>query len=320
MANELRGGSASGLTAFARILNSDGLWWNGTTFVAYVQADYEDYAVTMTEQGASGIYVADMPAALTLAGTYEYFVYSQQGGSPAESDPFISTGRVDWTGTAAAETVSGAMTGEAFRDYIVDSKGFVRDDKDAMIYDAITDAIQAMRRRFSFDEAQAEATNTDTIDTLGDYRFEVESDLGMIMGITLEDDENAEPLIRISKAQFDALYPDAAVTSDRGYPKHYCIFAGQVHIGPVPDSVDYAYRQSYSRKAGVVTSSTVTVPFTAQYRDILAEKVLELLYTALEEYDKADRHAGRFEVGFRDAKTKERHNQGLGTFVVRPGF
>ena len=315
MAAELRGVSASG-TLYAHLMNAAGQRWDGSAFEAYDASSYADYDIAMTEQGNSGVYVADFPAAILTGGTYEYFVYRQAGGSPAEGDVVVNTGRIDWTGTAAITAAAGALSGSDFRDYIVEDKGFTRTDKDQAIYAAITDAIQVMRRKFSFSEAQTEAESTDQIATLGDFKLSIESDLGLLTGIVLEDGTTATPLEKISKARFDELYPDANVTADRGYPAHYCVYADQVYIGPVPDSIAYNYRQSYSKRAGTVTSSTAGVPFSNLYRDVLADKVLELLYTALEEYDKARIHRELFEDGFRDAKSRERRNGGETGFIM----
>lgn len=315
MAREIRGVAPSGSTLYARILNRAGLWWNGAAFVAYVAADYGNYDVAMAEQGASGVYVADFPAAIMTGGTYECYVH-QAGGAPAEGDLIVNTAKVDWTGTAAVVAAAGAMSGSDFRDYIVSDKGFVRTDKDQQIYAAVTDAIQKLRRRFAFDEAETEAETTDQIAVLGDFKLAIESDLGLLLGVVLEDGQNALPLLKVPKYRYDALYPDANVTTGRGYPQHYCVYAGQIYIGPVPDLVSYNYRLSYSKRAGAVTAATAGVPFTDLYRDVLADLVLALLYDGLEEYDKADRHRAAFEAGYIEITRRERANAGLGTFTV----
>lgn len=315
MAREIRGVSASG-TLYARIMSAAGLWWNGTAFEAYSAANYSTYDLAMTEQGASGVYVADFPATILSTGTYEYFVHRQAGASPAEGDPVINTGKVDWTGSTSASSAAGAMTGSAFRDYVL-RLGFKRTDKDTELYEAATDAIQEMRRRFNFDEAEAEATSTDTIAVLGDFKITQESDLGLLLGVVLEDGTDAIPLVKLPKAQFDERYPDINVTADRGYPLHYCVYAGSIYIGPIPDKVAYSYRLTYSKRAGTIISSTTGVPFTDIYRDVLANLVLSKLYDGLEEYDKANAYFQKFEMGFAAAVRRERINSGVGTFVQR---
>lgn len=316
MAREIRGTSPSG-TLYARIMNPSGLWWNGSSFEAYNASNYSDYDIAMTEQGASGVYVADFPTAITSSGTYEYYVHRQAGGSPAEGDVVVNTGSVDWTGSVSASASTGSMTGSDWRDYILNDCGFVRDDKDDELYSATVDAIQEMRRRFMFDEAEAETTTTDTITVDGDFKISLESDFGILQGVILEDGTNATRLIQVSKSQFDKLYPDINVTADRGYPKHFCIYAGSIDIGPCPDSVSYSYRKSYSARAGTITSSTTGVPFTNVYRDILADNVLARLYKMLEDWDKAANYRQSYEEGFMYATRKEIINSGAHLFSQR---
>ena len=315
MAREIRGASSSG-TLYARIINTSGLWWNGTTFEAYTAANYGNYDIAMTEQGSSNVYVADFPTGITTGGTYEYFVHRQAGGSPAEGDAVINTGKIDWTGTASITAASGSMSGSEFQAYVL-RKGFKRTDKDTELYEAVTDAIQEMRRRHDFDESETDATTTDTISTLGDFRIAVESDFGLLIGVVLQDGTNATPLKKISKAEFDQLYPDSHVSSDRGYPDHFCIYAGSIYVGPIPDSTSYTYRKSYAKSAGTVTSSTTGVPFTNVYRDVLAELTLANLYETLQEYDMAQFHRAEFERKFEESKRKDRINSGRAHFNMR---
>jgi hypothetical protein len=317
MAREIRGASGSG-TLYARIMNSSGLWWDGSTFVAYAAADYADYVVAMTEQGDSGVYVADFPSTISTGGTYEYYVHIQTGGSPVEGDNVINTGRIDWTGTSSIVAAAGSSSGSEFRDYVL-RRSFKRTDKDTELYEATTDAIQEMRRRFSFSEAQIDTTTTDTITVAGDYRIAVESDLGLLLNVIVQDGENATLLEKKTKAQFDELYPFAASDpSSTGYPEHYCVYGGYIYIGPTPDRSTYVFRTNYSRRGGTITSSTTGVPFTDLYRDILADLVLSKLYDGLDEPDKANYYRSSFENGFQRATQRERRNSGVGHFNVIP--
>lgn len=316
MAREIRGVSSDG-TLYARLINKAGLWWNGSAFEAYDAASYADYVVAMTEQGASGVYVADFPAAITTGGTYDYFIHLVAGVSAAEGDPVVNTGKIDWTGSESISAAAGSMSGSEFRDYVL-RRGFKRTDKDEELYEAVTDAIQELRIRFAFDEAETEATTTDTIDVLGDYKIAAESDLGLLLGVVLEDDDKGTPLVKINKARFDELYPGASLDQFRGYPKHYCAFAGQIYIGPVPDRGSFAYRLSYSKRAGTVLSSTAGVPFTNLYRAMLSDLTTANLYYGLDEDAKGDACRQRFENGFLLATRRERQNAGGGTFVMRP--
>lgn len=317
MAREIRGTSSTG-TLYARIINSAGLWANGSSFEAYSTSNYSLYVNTMAEQGNSGVYVADFPSWITAGGTYEYFVHRQTGGSPAEGDPVINTGKIDWTGIAAISAATGAMSGSEWRDYVL-RLGFKRTDKDAELFEATTDAIQEMRRRCMFDEAEIDSTTTDTISVLGDFKLDIESDLGLVLGIVVEDDDTGIPLIKISKGEFDCLYSSINVDNDHGFPKHYSIYAGKIYIGPSPDQVSYRYRINYSQRAGTITSSTAGVPFTNLYRDVLADNVQMRLYRMLEEFDKANLYKLSFEDGFLYAIRRERKNSGEGSFQMQ-GF
>lgn len=64
--------------------------------------DADDYDVAMTEEDASGHYKADFDAGsnITVRNTYHVTVYLQLGVNPADSDPPIAQGTIDWDGTA----------------------------------------------------------------------------------------------------------------------------------------------------------------------------------------------------------------------------
>lgn len=209
------------------------------------------------------------------------------------------------------------MTGANFYAYCL-RLGFKRTDKETEFYEACTDAVEEMRRRFPFDGSKEESVITDTITALGDFKIAVDADFGLLSGVVMEDDETANPLIPVSKDEFDTLYPDINVTADRGYPKHCCIFAGQVYIGPIPDSTSYVYRMTFSLAGTTIVTGTAAVPFTDFYRDVLADNVMARLYKGLEEYDKAAQHEGAFEKGFLLATRRERNNSKVGTFMVLP--
>lgn len=316
MSKEIAGYSTTG-TLYARLRKtSNGKWWNGTTLEDYSASNYSNYDIAMTEEGNSGVYVADFPILLTTSGTYEYFVHLQSGGSPVETDRVINTGKIDWTGTTSVSAASGSMTGSDWRDYVLRC-GFKRTDKDTELYEATTDAIQECRRLFMFDEAEAEITTTDTISVLGDFKIAIEEDFGMVLGIVVEDGDTGTPLVKISKSEFDKLYSSVNVETDTGYPKHFCIYAGQIYIGPTPDRVTYAYRISYSKRAGTITSSTSGVPFTNLYRDMLCDNVLFRLYKGLEEFDKSNYYLESFKRYFSQAESRENLNSGRENFNVR---
>jgi hypothetical protein len=315
MSREIRGAGTG--TLYARIISPAGLWWNGATFEAYNAANLAAYANAMTQDGASGLYFATMPALITTAGAYDYFVYQQAGASPAESDLLVTTGKVDWTGSAVALSNVTGMTAPDFLAYLL-RRGFKRTDKSAEIYENTTDAIQEMCRRFEFEEMETEKTTTDTITVAGDFKLSNESDFGILQGVVLQDGTTAVDLDVISWNEFRERYPDINVTSDTGYPKHACAYGGNIYIGPIPDAVTYTYRLSYSKRAGTITAATASVPFTGIYRDVLAENVLMRLYRDLEESDKAASHEAAFEKGFLYAMRRENKNSKAGSFCQKP--
>lgn len=102
MAKEIQCVHTTGKTLYALILNSVGQFWyvTGSAFEAWNASHYTAYAVALAEQGATSIYLGNMPVA--ALGTYSLVVCEQAGGSPAQSDPKIAAGSLQWTGTAAA--------------------------------------------------------------------------------------------------------------------------------------------------------------------------------------------------------------------------
>ncbi len=322
MSNEIKvaGNNLADKNIYVLISKPNGQFWDSTNsvFEDYSTASRDDYDIAVTEQGtSSGIYYVDFPSAITTAGTYTYYAYLRVGASPAETDPLVTFGKVDWTGTTVVSGVTGSMTGSEFRDYVLRG-GFKRTDKDSELYEATTDAIQELRRRYQFDEAQVDMELTDFVSTLGDFKLSLETDFGMLLSMTLEDDDTAIPLKIIPKWKFDKIYPDINVTADRGYPEHATLYDGQIYIGPIPDSIDYRYRMSYSQQAGTIASSTTTVPFTNVYREILRDLVLSKLWEIMDQFDKAQYYKQKAEEGYLTATRRENLNQGNTVFNVTP--
>lgn len=202
-----------------------------------------------------------------------------------------------------------AMSGSNFYTYVLNI--FKRTDKEAVVYEAITDACQKMAQRFSFDELSEDKTTTDVISVLGDYKINLETDFEKLASdIVLIDENYSDPLIKKTKSEFDELYPNPGATNvSKSRPKHYCIYGGQIYIGPVPDSTSYSYRISYSTEAGTVTSATSSVPFTSKYRMALRYLVLHLLYSGLESDTAAQKYFSLFESEFETAMDLENRNK-----------
>lgn len=98
----------SNANAQAIIRNSSAQVWNGSAFVAWVDANINTYKIGLTEQGtASGFYTGNFPTGITTAGTYSIVVYNEAGGSLVVGDTIIGVGYVDWDGSAVAVVASG---------------------------------------------------------------------------------------------------------------------------------------------------------------------------------------------------------------------
>lgn len=103
MANELQVSFSAGKSAYFLLRNRVGQVWNtsgGTgTFENYNSSVYSSYVLSATEQGsASAFYAGSVPAAVP-AGVLSVLAKQQIGGSPAEADPAIGAGDLQWNGT-----------------------------------------------------------------------------------------------------------------------------------------------------------------------------------------------------------------------------
>lgn len=101
MAGELQlAHGTTGRTLYAVVRDTAGLVWNVTesAFETYSAPGWASYATVLTEQGASGYYVGDMPA--VPAGAYPVEVRSRAGADPAVTDTPVGEGTVEWSGSA----------------------------------------------------------------------------------------------------------------------------------------------------------------------------------------------------------------------------
>lgn len=106
----------AGLTLGAVIRDRIARVWStsgGTgAFESYQTAHYSDYVISMTEQGtASAFYAGTMPPAIP-AGVYGVTVMRQIGGSPAESDPCVGEGDLQWNGSQTLPLSDLASSGQ----------------------------------------------------------------------------------------------------------------------------------------------------------------------------------------------------------------
>ena len=182
------------------------------------------------------------------------------------------------------------MTGTNFLAYI--KRKFIRTDKDTECYEAMTDIIADIRLRTDSEDYKEEAYISG-ISTLGDYRIALPSDFGHILGeisvIDSSSDQNYGTIMKISKEKYDTLYGDRLLTNyNDGVPKHFCIFAEQIYIGPVPDSTSYRYQINYTTENYTEMTSDAEIPFTDRYRNIIRAGVLMELHDGLENYEESN--------------------------------
>ena len=196
------------------------------------------------------------------------------------------------------------MTGAEFLAYVI--RKFIRTDKDTEIYEAVTDIIADIQYDTKLEAVKEEAYIVG-ITTLGEYRIALPSDFENLIGnitIVEPNTNDSHVLTKISKQEYDLRYSDrlysAYANMISGMPKDFCIYGGQIFLGPVPDKIAYKYQMNYS--TSVITSisaSTTSVPFTTNYkeRNVLRDGVLAELYNGLENYEESNYWRALYTVG-----------------------
>lgn len=314
MSGELRIAYASGASVYGHVLNVSSQRWNGSAFETYVSGNYPTYTNITTEQGSSGVYVGDFPVGVGDAGEYEIIFYLQEGASPAEGDPVTGTGTINWDGdsiSAEEDVAEGEATGLDWEAYVL--RVFKRTDKQAELFDATNAAIAEIRRKFTTQRDEKETATTDTIATLGEYRLDLESDFGLaVSDVFIRDEGDGRHLTAISKQRYDQLYGIwGTSTSGRGTPEHYCLFGGQILLGPVPDRTDYTYVVSYGRgNLAPITIASLAVPYTTEdYKEILRDGTLWRLYKLIGNDDQAGAYKAFWDNGLDQMANRERRNR-----------
>lgn len=190
------------------------------------------------------------------------------------------------------------MTGSELYDYILEA--FKRTDKETEVYEAITDVIRDMKERYFF-EAFKEEDKTLSISSLGDYTIALPDDTGHLIGsVVVIDGTSSKPLDKVSKEEYDRLYPnpDASDVS-MAKPSVFCIYGDTIYLGAVPDSTSYTYKINISTKSATpVTSSTTEVDFTEYHRHTVKRYVLANLFDDLGMKDVADSWRAKGDRGF----------------------
>jgi hypothetical protein len=306
MAGELKLIGPSGQNCDANILNASGQRWNGSAFADFSVGDIVSYRVTIAEDGTTGLYRGDMPTTVPAGPSYDVILVLRSTGRAMGSQTIR-----DWRGVGSVAPITplGSQTGSSLRDYIVNS-GWLRDDMDEQLYEAMTDTVLEMEQLFDFDERKIEGTTTDTIVALGDYKIAMEADLGHLISVVIIDGAFSRPLIPASKALFDALYPNPTADNDRGFPERFCPFGGYILVGPAPDRVTYQYRMAYSQRlVSSIDELTNPVPFSAKYREVIKDGVLGRLFKNVKNWDAADRFNSDYATGVARAIAQEKKNR-----------
>lgn len=295
--------TASVRNIYGIITNRSGQFWNVTAFETFTAANYANYAITMAEQGSSGVYIGTFPAALSTSGTYEIIYYLRSSSTPTNGDPAVGVGRLI---ISASET----MTGLQFYEYLL--RTFKRTDKETEVYEALTDTIRDLRRRVIFADDETEMSTTDLITTAGDYILDLEDSWGLTISEALVLDGYASyPLTMISKSQFDFFFPNPGVSgSSTGKPRYACKFGDQLFVGPVPDSTLYTYKVNFTEEdAASITEDTTNVPYTRLYREILKEGTLYRLFRDLENNEEMGKWRSLYENDINASVDREEKNR-----------
>ena len=174
-----------------------------------------------------------------------------------------------------------SMTGSELYDYIL--RTFKRTDKSTELYETISQIIMDMKIQFN-SEAFKTIGYTAGIDTLGEYSFSLPDNFGHLIGdVKLLDGTDSYPLKKVTKPSYDKLEANPEYANSwRGTPTHYCVYAKQIFIYPVPDSLDYQYELNYTEEdATAVVAGTAIVDFTDRYADAIKYGVLSRMYLDL---------------------------------------
>lgn len=301
MSGELFIENITGLYAYGIIRNPSRRAWNGSQFEAFTSGNYSLYPVLVTEDGSSAAYGGDFPIGITTAGTYHIVYYTADTpGVPTEGDRIIGSQDIDWSGTDVVITpaaIPGASDGADFYAYV--RRALKRTDKETEVFDALKDTIDEMRLRLIFPEDETDGDTTDTISALGDYRIALEGDFGhFLSAVVIIDGNFGYTLDKISKSEYDRRYTGFGTgASSRGRPKAFCIYGGNILVGPVPDKTTYVYKLSYSADdLASYDSDSVSIPFSDKYRELLRWGVLTKVFSdILKNDDQAAKFGTLFE-------------------------
>jgi len=194
------------------------------------------------------------------------------------------------------------MLGSDFYAYVL--RILKRTDKSTEVYEATTDTIRDMRLRFHSEDFKTINTAL-AISTIGDYSAALPSDFGHLIGDIMVKETSADrdypSLNKISIERYNELYASRYNTAVgnklTGTPIHYCIFSGDLLVGPPVDKTTYAFRFASTQEDGVeIAAATTNVPFTDRFRKTVRYGVLKEVYVGLENYQEAEIWSNLYEA------------------------
>ena len=191
-----------------------------------------------------------------------------------------------------------------------------RTDKSTEVYQSMTDTVRDMRLRFLSEDFKQINTAL-AISTIGNYSVVLPTDFGHLIGDVMvketSSDQSYPPMNKISIEEYNQKYSDRFNTTVGnkmiGFPYYYCIFGGNLLVGPPVDKTTYEFRFAYSTEDAVeISSSTTNVPFTTKYRKTVRYGVLKEMYLLLENYQEADLWSKLYEADLQKIIENDRQN------------
>jgi hypothetical protein len=194
------------------------------------------------------------------------------------------------------------MDGASFYTYCLEI--LKRTDKSTEFYEAVTDVVMDMRLRFNSEDYKTISSEL-SITTIGNYTLDLPSDFGRLTGDPMVRDDDSDQdyttLNKISIQTYNQLYSDryndTVGNRNTGTPVHYCVYGGDILVGPPVDKDSYTFRVPYAQEsATAITSGTSDVPFTSRYRKTVRYGVLKELYLMLENFQEAEVWSNLYEA------------------------
>lgn len=200
MSNNVLSVSYSGSNNIYAIIRqtSDSTAWNGTSFVAWVNANIGTYDIPLTNRGGY-LYSTDFPDDITTGIEYRVSYYEQLGASPAITDTLLSSEEGYWNGTNLVSHLIASSPASTITIY------------DTLLYSQLDDVELLLPANMlkSFTSTVPSLNPTLTETEITDYILRADQ---MINGLLAQ--YYAVPLRRIKKTNPNVISPASAY----GYP------------------------------------------------------------------------------------------------------